>query len=447
MSHSAEMILDQIDVVKLDINLWTSSKKLRPEDLVLADGSKLPPEDLAYLGTKKTVDPDKLKEFNRIKKEAERICLHSGTRFLGGFANPRIEIPRITQELDTLSKTFYEAKDQFIASYNMDTEAWIARHAEFGDAIRRAIEPVDSVAAKLRFDYVIFRVTSPQPDIALPEATAAADSLNRRTNSMSDQLFHEIAQEANQLIDRSFVGKDTVTGRTLNTFRRIRDKLDSLGFLDHRCMPVVDKIDQVLGALPKKGPYNGVAFSSLFTLGMLLSDPGKIKRHGSGLLQLDSLSAMDEEIDDAVANGQIVVAADSDVAVPDQAVNQPSLPEIVVSTIEESALGEQSEAQSKSDNDDIPGFDDFVANYKPDQDVFDSALSVPVDVQIDTAENVVKTPEATGFMESIKETVNAAVQSVSTVPAESVKDGLVHNDADQSESEEHVATAAGDFWF
>jgi len=63
----AEMILDQVDVVKLDINLWTSSKKLRAEDLVLADGSKLPPEDLASLGTKKTIHPDKLKEFNRIK--------------------------------------------------------------------------------------------------------------------------------------------------------------------------------------------------------------------------------------------------------------------------------------------------------------------------------------------------------------------------------------------
>jgi hypothetical protein len=204
MSHNAEMILDQIDVVKLDINLWTSSKKLRPEDLVLADGSKLPPEDLAYLGTKKTIDPDKLKEFNRIKKEAERICLQSGTRFLGGFANPRNEVPRITQELDDLSKTFYEARDQLLATYHEDTEEWITRHAEFGDAIRRAIEPVDSVAAKLRFDYVVFRVTVPQSDAVLPDSTpAAVDSLTRRTNSMSDQLFHEIAQEASQLIDRS----------------------------------------------------------------------------------------------------------------------------------------------------------------------------------------------------------------------------------------------------
>jgi len=409
MSHKAEMILDQIDVVKLDINLWTSSKKLRPEDLVLADGSKLPPEDLAYLGTKKTIDPDKLKEFNRIKKEAERICLQSGTRFIGGFANPRAEIPRITQELDALSKTFYEARDQLLATYHENTEEWIARHAEFGDAIRRAIEPVDSVAAKLRFDYVVFRVTVPQSDSVLPGSTpAAVDSLTRRTNSMSDQLFHEIAQEASQLIDRSFVGKDTVTGRSLNAFRRMRDKLDSLGFLDHRCMPVVDKIDAVLDALPKQGPYNGVAFNSLFTLGLLLSDPDKIKRHGSGLLQMESISISDapatiegdEELD---SDPVLSVVTDAD----PQADATEALP-VVTPVI-----------AADNDDDDLPGFDDFVAKQSKE----DLVATVP----------------------AVANLLNDIIESVKTQTSEPivVKDEETQN-VDSTEPEEE---AAADFWF
>jgi hypothetical protein len=449
-THNAEMILDQIDVVKLDINLWTSSKKLRPEDLVLGDGSILPPEDLAHLGTKKTVDPEKLKEFNRIKKEAERICLESGTRFLGGFANPRSEIPRIMQELDNLSKTFDEAKKQFISTYDDDTKDWIARHPEFGDAIRRAIEPVASVASKLRFDYVIFRVTRPDSDVQ------ADESLDRRTNSMSDQLFHEIAQEANQLVERSFVGKDTVTAKALNAFRRMRAKLDSLGFLDHRCMPVVDEIDAVLCALPAKGPYNGVAFHSLFRLGLLLSDPDKIKRHGSGLLQAPGIFPEKEEADDDVVvneqvipDDQVILAADSEVAVPAPEVIQPSAPEIVA-VAEESTLGEQPEAQSEiaDDDDDIPGFDDFLSTFNPGHDVFDVAPAAVADVQVSTIpEDVFETPAAVGFMESVKETVNAAAQSASAIPAESVQDERDVN-ADEMEHEETVASAeAGDFWF
>jgi hypothetical protein len=88
-----------------------------------------------------------------------------------------------------------------------------------------------------------------------------------------------------------------------------------------------------------------------------------------------------------------------------------------------------------------------MANYKPDQDVFDSAPSVPVAVQADTIkEAIFETLEAKGFMESVKETVNAAAQSVLTVPVESAKDDL-NDDSDESEPDEHVATVAGDFWF
>jgi len=426
----AEMILDKVDVVKLDINLWTSSKKLRTEDLVLANGSKLPPEDLAYLGTKKTIDPEVLKGFNRIKKEAERICLKTGTRFLGGFANPRSEIPRITQELDELAKTFVEAKEQFLATYDQSTKDWINRHAEFGDAIRRAIEPVDSVRAKLHFDYVVFRVTAPQPEVVLPETSmAATDSLNRRTNSMSDQLFHEIAQDANQLVERSFVGKDSVTGRVLNAFRRMRDKLDSLGFLDHRCMPVVDEIDKVLKTLPVNGPYNGSTFHCLFRLGMLLSDPDKIKRHGS-LLQSPSIIPDDSETE--VENEPAALEAVPEVDIPSQEIVQSSLSAADNAT-ETNTLGEQPDAPLDND-DDIPGFDDFLACYRPAQNVADNAASSAARVN-ETVFDIVGVGD---FLESVMGTVNTATQSVASIPAESVK----------NETEELVtADVATDFWF
>ena len=418
----AEMILDQVDVVKLDINLWTSSKKLRLEDLVLADGSRLPPEDLASLGTKKTIHPDKLKEFNRIKKEAERICLESGTRFIGGFANPRTEIPRITQQLDALSKEFYAARDLFLASYTADTESWINAHSEFSEAIRRAIEPVETVASKLRFDYIVFRVTKPDPE--------QEESIERRALSMSEQLFKEIAQDASQIIDRSFVGKDTVTGRVLNAFRRMRDKLDSLGFLDFRCMPVVDEIDSVLDSLPQTGPYNGIIFHNLFRLGMLLSDPEKIKRHGSGLLQ--PVVDLESESEEDVLNDQVIPEPDSKLV--DEELVQPSLPEVELPS-EDTVLVEEPVIESEiNDDDDIPGFDDYLAKYQPAQDVLEVLLSAQTDAALGLMEDF-ETPEAV-----------IPVTPVPVVaPVKSVIEDDLDNDDETVESEE-LATA-GDFWF
>ena len=297
-THTAEFMLDQLQVVKLNIRLWTSSKKLRPEDLKLADGTVLPPDTLASLGTKKTVDPKQLLEFTRIKKEAERICLEAGTRFIGGFANPADEIPRIVNELDALSKLFDQEKGRFLNVYSESTEQWVNQHPDFADAIRNAIEPVASVERKLVFDYMVFRVSKPQGELG--------DSLNRHTLSLSDQLFREIAQDAKELIDRSFVGKDSVTARVLNAFRRMRDKLDSLGFLDYRCFPVVDEIDRILGSIPKSGPYNGSSYHALFALGLLLSDPDKVKAHGGGLSQTQVTLPDDaDQLDDVEMVGQL----------------------------------------------------------------------------------------------------------------------------------------------
>ncbi|MBF6650015.1 hypothetical protein [Methylobacter sp. BlB1] len=224
-------------------------------------------------------------------------------------------------------------------------------------------------------------------------------------------------------------------------------------------MPVVDEIDAVLRALPAKGPYNGVAFHSLFRLGLLLSDPDKIKRHGSGLLQAPGIFPEEEEADDdavvneqVISDDQVILAADSEVAVPAPVsapeVIQPSAPAIVAVT-EESTLGEQPEAPSESaDIDDIPGFDDFLAAFNPGQDVFDVAPAAVADVQVSTIpEDVFETPAAAGFMESVKETVNAAAQSASAIPAESVQDDRDVN-TDEAETEETVASVeAGDFWF
>jgi len=423
--NTADIILDQLQVVKLNIKLWTSSKKLRPEDLQLANGSKLPPEELASLGTKKTVDPTQLKEFTRIKKEAERICLEAGTRFIGGFANPTDEIPRIVKALDDLSGQFNDERERFLSVYATITDEWVRRHPAFADAIRRAIEPVGSVKQKLVFDYMIFRVTKPEGGLG--------DSLDRHTLSLSDQLFREIAQDAKDLVDRSFVGKDTVTARTLGAFRRMRDKLDSLGFLDHRCMPVVDEIDKVLASTPKNGPYNGAVYHSLFSLGLLLSDPEKIKQHGSGLSLPQPTVADDSDYSDVNLDMPLNAVPTSTVEIFQDA--QPAVAVFPLSTPDDGM-----DPDAIEDDDDLPGFDEFLANYKPAPKV----LAEKLDDQI--SDDACLLPEATEFMDEVRQIVSdAATQALASVPVDSIEDELTADPEQMTESE--TKTTVSDFWF
>ena len=377
MSHTeTDVVLDQINIIKLDIGLWTSAKKLRPEDLVLADGSMLPPDELAHLGNKKTIDPDLLKDFNNLKKKAERACLKTGTRFLGGFANPKTQVSRIVQELKDIQIEFEDAKKCFLDRYETETQNWMNKHPQFKDAIRSAIEPVDSVAGKLKFSFVVFRVELPsQGDDSL---AVADESLNGQIADLSDQLFHEIAQDASVLLQQSFFGKHSITARCLNAFKRMRDKLNSLAFLDHRCMPVVDEIDNVLGNLPVGGPYTGREFDRLFTLVMLLSDASKIKQHGMGLLGQSTSTftpVMDVESD---AVEQLVSTVEPEQLMPEVLIDASVNTVNTVETLPNTVLNESVQNQNTVDETD-DDFDAFLARRQKMQD-----LSVEMVIRRDT---------------------------------------------------------------
>ena len=295
MTHEANIILERVVLVKVEANIYGARKKLKKEDLVLADGSKLPPEDLASLGSKRLLDPDQLTVFNRLKKEAERICLRVGTRFLGGFAIPNESAGGITAELERISQDFAVAKTEFLAGYDAAVTDWVVRHPEFAGIIEQAVDSVEFVSTRLSFDYLLVTVGLPE---ALPPEDVAR--LETKIGSLSEQMFYEISVEANQFIEQSLLGKDQVTRSALRPIRRMRDKLDGLGFLDYRVAPVVNTIDDLLAKIPDKGAIAGGILQEILATALLLADPVKTRRHGEGLLAAQDLPKADN-VEDEVA--------------------------------------------------------------------------------------------------------------------------------------------------
>ena len=294
MTHEANIILERVVLVKVEANIYGARKKLKKEDLVLADGSKLPPEDLASLGSKRLLDPEQLTVFNRLKKEAERICLRVGTRFLGGFAIPCESAAGITAELERIAQDFAVAKTKFLAGYDAAVTDWVVRHPEFAGIIEQAVDSVEFVSTRLSFDYLVVTVAMPE---ALPPEDVAR--LETKIGSMSEQMFYEISVEANQFIEQSLLGKDQVTRNALRPIRRMRDKLDGLGFLDYRVAPVVNTIDDLLARIPDKGAIAGGILQEILATAMLLADPDKTRRHGEGLLAAQNLPKADIVDDEA----------------------------------------------------------------------------------------------------------------------------------------------------
>jgi len=278
-------ILDRLVAVNLDVRIWSGRKKLTAEDLSLE--GDIPPEDLVSLGSKRVCDPEAVRVFQRLKRHAERVCLEGGMRFLGGFAIPEARTDVVAAALDGLAADFAAERQRFVAGYSQLIEDWVAQHPRWEAAIRRAVEPASRVESRLAFAYQLYRV-APVADQGRLAAEVAG---------LGDTLFQEVAQIAREL-DQSFIGKDALSQRALATFRRIREKLGCLAFVDYRVEPVRRSLDDWLTRTPAKGPVTGALFNEGFGLMLLVSDPQKMSDHGAGLLALQALIPSPEKDDD-----------------------------------------------------------------------------------------------------------------------------------------------------
>jgi hypothetical protein len=247
-------ILQNIVIVTLNITLWSGRKKLRPEDLKLADGSELPPDKLASLGSKRVMDPEALAPFAKHKRRAERDVLAVGTRFLGGYAIPVEKIGVLMPKLAAIQKAFEETKEDFLAEYDRAVDDWVAENPGWGEVIRRAVEDVVYVRRQLSFSVQSFNITP------VEEHTTG---LEAEVNGLADQLRHEVRQVARSTWDSSYHGKIEVGQKAVRPVRAMLEKIEGLVFLEPGLNELVDGLKTVLAALPKAGSIKGADFAAL----------------------------------------------------------------------------------------------------------------------------------------------------------------------------------------
>lgn len=277
-------ILSNVVLVNLDFHIFTGRRKLREEDI---EATKLPPEELASLGSKKTIDPKDLAPFSRVKRNCERLLDKHGVRFLGGWAVPTAKIDRIARLLGKYKDEFYTERKRFIAEYDELVDKWILKHTEFEASIRKAVVPADHVESRLQAGFQVAKV-GPSGEEKLDTGIIEA------TEGLAGKLFQDIADQAADLWEKSIKGRSQITWKTLRPLRTMIEKLDGLTFLDARVTPVSSWIKRTLKALPEQGETirdNDLAAVSAVVL--ILGDSAKLQAHGKALLDEGNTEAPD----------------------------------------------------------------------------------------------------------------------------------------------------------
>lgn len=315
-----EQILDNIVLIQMDVHIWTARKKLRKDDLSGVEDEKLPPSQVASLGSKKVIDLDLLAPFNKLKREAVKLCERRGVRFLGSYAVSIKVAEEIAKKLDDLKAEFEAEKAKFLAGYDKAVQDWLGKNTKWAHALRDYIVDRSVVDAGLSFNWHAIQVRSDSTCTVAQSATSVA------VDGLQGKIFSEIAEEAQDIIASVFHGKDRVTQKALIRVRRIHDKLHDLSILSLQAEPLADTVAYVLGQMPKDGVICELNYQVLYGLLSLLSDPQKAQDHGNRILGgVTTAQAVSDELTPAVLAAEAQSEDQSPTAeLPAQAETQPT---------------------------------------------------------------------------------------------------------------------------
>lgn len=263
-------ILDQILLLDLSgIHLWTARKKLKSSMLE----GKIPPATLASLGSMRVIDPQELKPFEKIKRRATALVESRGVKFLGGYAIPEAVIHELVADLNDLKAEFYQVKQDFVSRYDDLVSDWVNREwekSEWREAIQASVAPKGVVENGLQFGFAVCRV-SPDGDEQL------GDLLEGQVRGLADELYGDIAREAEDLLSTGLATRGHVDQRTLNTFRRMGSKLQGLMFLSSDVRALAQYISDLLDSLPASGVVSGSEYSQVVVLTTALANEGSLR--------------------------------------------------------------------------------------------------------------------------------------------------------------------------
>lgn len=208
-----------VTVVRLDVSIWVARAPLSKNDLPAR--IKLPPDELATLGSKRLLDKEKLQIFYTLREQARRLLARNGLPFIGAFAIKNELMTETLERLKSIKGEFDRSVERFLSTYDTDVRTWAARYPQWEAMLLEAIPSASEVRRKFGFRWQAFTVAT--PNINDSSITEAADEL------VSTSLA-ELAQTAASLLDNTN-NKDTWSVKTKPTFDLLVSKAENSSFV------------------------------------------------------------------------------------------------------------------------------------------------------------------------------------------------------------------------
>lgn len=223
------------------IRNWSGEIKAEREvDVQIGTNGKILPRKLLDLGRKSIYPKDALDPMLRCRKAVERACLTKGTRFMGGYAVPDEDVAEAIKKIEETQLEYEAHLCVFLREFDAKREAWLNEEDQkpYRDILNKCVPNKEAVKAAFRFGYKVFKLES-------------VEGYEPDEEEISNQIFHELAQDCKSMASRMLERKSATTGDTLR--KRLDpfiERLNALSFGNSRLLKVLDEFRALHGSIP-----------------------------------------------------------------------------------------------------------------------------------------------------------------------------------------------------
>lgn len=246
-------VIDKTTFVRLDFTLWSGRAKLTRDDI--PDADKLPPQELASLGSKRLFDPAKLRPFGALKARAHALLERNGIKFCGGYAISADKADEIRDKLAEIWNEFDRTVVDFCNEYSAGCQEWIAQHPDWADILRNAMPSPHEMPRRFHFSYQMFQV---QPTNVLG---GGGNSSFTDIGDMGDKALDEICAMAKEIYEDTFKDKQELRAKSFLPIKRLLSKIHATSFTHPRIEALGDMLNAAL-TMVEQSHYSAAAVSA-----------------------------------------------------------------------------------------------------------------------------------------------------------------------------------------
>lgn len=246
------------------ISTTSGRKKLMPDDVKIPKDFKV--SELARLGSKAAFDPASLRVFENVRRETQAYLTSLGIRYGGGYGVPTHKLPEIKAKIALLEEKFNMGKEALLNQYVKLRDDWffdIERiNPVFAETIKNNVISKEYLESQIHFRFY---------------------SEEDEARTAGSTLIYEVSEAAKDAMDK-LIQKDKTTvfnRRSLASIVNIKDKLESLSFLNTAVNPTIDRINKFLAEIPAKGTLGSEWLGNLVRELSFLSIPSNIEILGA----------------------------------------------------------------------------------------------------------------------------------------------------------------------